>query len=180
MSRIPSLILTLAAALLVVPARAPAQEPGPGPSCAIPDTLLVSGATRIPMSVVRTDAGYKVGDTLNYRVVQRYIKKLFATGNYDDIQIHCDVNAQTGRSALLVRLIERPLLAGFSVAGNSKVSQGTIKQNIELPVGRPVDPARSCRAPSRASIRSTARRGTSWRRSGSTPRSPTRTCASPS
>ena len=126
------------------PALSAAQAPPP--PCAIPDSVAVSGVQRIPLSVVRADAGIKPGDTLNYRVVQRAIRNLFATGNYDDVQVRCDVNPTTGRTTLVVRLVERPLLTSITVTGAVAVSTGTVRARIELPVGRPVDPALVARA----------------------------------
>ena len=134
----PSLIVCA-----VVPALAGAQAP---PPCSIPDSVAVTGVHRIPLSVVRSDAGIKPGDTLNYRVVQRAIKNLFATGNYDDVQVHCDVNPATGRTTLVVRLVERPLLTSVQVVGAFVISTGTVRSKIEMPIGRPVDPGLVARA----------------------------------
>jgi outer membrane protein insertion porin family len=121
------------------PATALAQ--GVAQPCAIPDSVAVSGISRIPKSTVIADAGLKPGDTLNYRVVQRAIKNLFATGNYDDIQVRCDVNPVSGKATLMVHLIERPLLASVAVTGAQIVSTATVRGVIDLPIGRPVDPA---------------------------------------
>ena len=130
-------------ALILVAAFGPAAALAQGAAqpCAIPDSVAVSGISRIPKSTVIADAGLKPGDTLNYRVVQRAIKNLFATGNYDDIQVHCDVNPVSGKATLLVHLIERPLLASVTVTGAQVVSTSTVRGVIDLPVGRPVDPA---------------------------------------
>jgi len=142
LSKMPRVFLPfLLLAAWSVAARAQALPP-----CAIPDSVVVTGNHRIPLSVVRSDAGIRPGDTLNYRTVQRAIRNLFATGNYDDVQVKCEVNQATSKSILHVTLVERPLLTSVTVTGTSIVSQGTIRARIELPVGRPVDPALVARA----------------------------------
>jgi outer membrane protein insertion porin family len=142
MSRVNALTLALLAA--AVPGLAHAQAVAV--PCAIPDSVAVSGISRIPLATVKADAGIKAGDTLNYRVVQRSIKNLYATGNYDDVQVRCDVNPITGKTTLLVHLVERPLLAGVTVTGVTIISPSDAKGKIELPIGRPVDPALVARA----------------------------------
>jgi outer membrane protein insertion porin family len=137
MSRVTRLLPALFAAFL--PSLARAQ--GPAPACATPDSIAVSGAVRIPIKQAKADAGIKEGDTLNYRLLQRAIKNAFATGNYDDIQVHCDVNATNGRTTLQIHLVERPLLASVTVSGGKVITNGSIRQKIDLPTGRPVDPA---------------------------------------
>jgi len=142
MPRISPLAILLLAAW---PAMSSAQASATA-ACAIPDSVAVSGLHRVPLSVVRADAGIKPGDTLNYRVIQRAIRNLFATGNYDDVQVRCEISPVNGRSVLMVHLVERPLLTSIAVTGNTVLSTGTLKSKIEIPVGRPVDPALVARA----------------------------------
>ena len=109
------------------------------------DSVAVSGNSRIPLATVKADAGIKAGHTLNYRVVQRSIKNLYATGNYDDVQVRCDVNPVTGKT----------MLASSSSSGRCSRRVGQRRHDhrqqrgegeVELPIGRPVDPALVARA----------------------------------
>ena len=139
----PSVILLAA----TVPALAQAPE-APVP-CSIPDTVAITGNVRVARSTIVADAGIKPGDTLNYRVIQRAIKNEFATGQFDDVQVKCDINPVTGRSVLRVHFVERPLLATVAVTGAQVVATSTVRGVIELPIGRAVDPALVSRSVSR-------------------------------
>src|SRR5664279_1748722 len=137
MSRAKTIPLLLIAALAPMAARAQ----GAAPPCAIPDSVAFTGNSRVSRSIIVADAGVKQGDTLNYRVVQRAIKNLYATGQFDDVQVHCDINPVTNKTTLIVHLVERPLLAGVTVNGATVFAKSSMRDKIEGPVGRPVDPA---------------------------------------
>ncbi len=118
-----------------------AHAQAPAVPCAIPDSVAFTGNSRVSRSIIIADAGVKAGDTLNYRVVQRAIKNLYATGQFDDVQVHCDINPVTNRATLIVHVVERPLLAGVTVNGATVFAKSNMRDKIEVPVGRPVDPA---------------------------------------
>lgn len=139
----------LAAALVGLPLYAQGsdttQAPG-APRCAVPDTIMVTGNSRVDEATVRGTIGLVPHTTLNYRDVQRAVKALYATGNYDDVKVVCTLEPPNARVVLGVRLAERPVLATSVVRGAGKVSLKDVKEQLQLPVGTPVDPARIARA----------------------------------
>lgn len=141
-------LLALALAALPLYAQQPAGAPAaaPAPRCATPDTITVSGNSRVDEATVRGTMGLIPRTTLNYRDVQRAVKALYATGNYDDVAVVCTVDPVTGRAALHVQLRERPVLAGIRIAGVHRVSAKDVKERLRLPAGTPVDPARVAQA----------------------------------
>jgi len=142
------LALTLAGASLYAQQSA---VPGAGPPrCATPDTIIVTGNSRVDDATVRGTIGLVAHTTLNYRDVQRAVKALYATGNYDDVKVVCTVDPATNRAALDVLLRERPLLAATRITGVSHVSLKDVKERLALPAGAPVDPARVASAIERA------------------------------
>src|SRR5918999_2412409 len=140
-------LLPLAA--LSVAAAAGAQESPVTGRCATPDALAFRGSTRTAESALRAETGLTAGTALNYRDVQRAVKNLFATGQFDDVRATCEVSGDGGRATLVFELRERPLLSDIEVRGVERVSSGDVRDRIELLVARPVDPSQVARAVAR-------------------------------
>src|SRR5918999_2043071 len=141
--------LTLLPLALSVSAAAGAQESPVAGRCATPDALSFRGSTRTPESALRAETGLTAGTALNYRDVQRAVKNLFATGQFDDVRATCEVSGDGGRATLVFELRERPLLSDIEVRGVDRVSSGDVRDRIELLVARPVDPSQVARAVAR-------------------------------
>ena len=132
-------------ALALAAATAMAQEgatPGGG-ACTKPDTVAFRGNQRVSDAALRADVGITPGSALNYRVLQRAIKSLYATAQFQDIQVRCEVS--NNRTMLAFVMAERPLLAEVDVRGPEKVSLGTIKDQVDILIGRPIDPSQVAR-----------------------------------
>jgi outer membrane protein insertion porin family len=152
MTRLRSL---LPAAALVVVASAPvwSQQTGTAPSgtgaCATPDSVVYRGNQRISEAMLRGDAGITPGVPLSASVLQRAIKNLYATGQFeDDIRIGCEV-ASNGKAILTVTVKERPILADVDVTGPDRVSLNSVRDRVDLLIGRPVDPNQVARSVTR-------------------------------
>lgn len=136
----------LALALAALPSYAHAQDTtAVAGRCATPDTITVAGNSRVDEATVRGTIGIVPRTALNYRDVQRAVKALYATGNYDDVRVLCTITP-TGRSSLDVRLKERPTLASSSIKGVDAVPAKDVRSRVSLPVGTPVDPAKVAQA----------------------------------
>src|SRR5690242_9592344 len=139
-------LVLLALALSATSARAQADSQ---PQCARPDTIIVRGNHRVAATTILGNAGLQAtGDTLNFRIAQRAIKNVFATGQFDDVRLSCELGAG-GRSTLVLTVAERPVLKGVDVSGTRVVSDGTVRSHIDVPVGKPLDPAKVARATER-------------------------------
>ena len=138
-------LLFIAVALLAPGATARAQEPAVAGRCATPDTIAFRGATRTADAALRTEAGLAPG-AVNYRALDRAIKALYSLGQFDDVQAVCELNAAGTRAQLVFTMRERPLLGAIDVAGTDRVPASTVRDRIDLLVGRPLDPALVARA----------------------------------
>ncbi|HEU4563232.1 MAG TPA: outer membrane protein assembly factor BamA [Gemmatimonadaceae bacterium] len=140
MSRTPLLPLLAMAvgvgALWAPPARA--QAPG---ICAHPDSIAVRGNSRVSSVTIRSDAGLRAGDTLNLNVVRRAMKNVYASGQFDDVRMFCEPSADAQHATLVIEVKERLLLGDVAVEGTDKVSGRTVRDKVDLLVGRPIDPA---------------------------------------
>ena len=137
-------MLSIAVALLLVGATARAQEPAVAGRCATPDSIAFRGTSRVTDATLRADVGIVPGP-VNYRALDRAIKALFATGQFDDVRASCELDP-TPRATLLFTLRERPLLNAVDVAGTDRVARNTVRDRVDLLVGRPVDPAAVARS----------------------------------
>ena len=126
--------------LLLAAAPLAAQDAVTG-RCLTPDSLDVRGNVRISREAVIASAGLAVGQTVNFPSLQRSIRDLFTTGEYDDVTINCDASRPTG-ATLVIAVKERPLLASVDVAGPRRLSTRQVQDRVELLLGRPVDPAK--------------------------------------
>jgi outer membrane protein insertion porin family len=117
--------------------------------CAVPDTITVTGNSRVDNATVRATIGLVPKTTLNYRDVQRAVKALYATGNYDDVRVICSISPTTRKSSLDVHVKERPVLASMSIHGVDQVAKKDVNERLQLPVGTAVDPAKVALAVSR-------------------------------
>ena len=131
------------AALLVGSAAAAQDAPSP---CVAPAAIQVRGNSRVSEATIRADAGIAPGATLNYRDIQRAVKALYATGQFDDVHVVCAVAPGDSVATLVVRVSERPLLGDVSVRGVERLSMRTVRDRVDLLAGRPLDPAQVARA----------------------------------
>jgi outer membrane protein insertion porin family len=136
-------LLCSAVALLCIGATARAQEPTVSGRCATPDSIAFRGAIRTGDATMRTETGLVPGP-VNYRALERAIKALYATGQFDDVAASCDLSS--GHATLVFTVRERPLLGAVDVAGTDRISRSSVRDRVDLIVGRPVDPALVARA----------------------------------
>src|SRR3982751_3239715 len=136
-------MLTIAVALVCFGATARGQDTPVSGRCATPDTIVFRGAERTGDATVRNESGLVPGP-VNYRTLERAIKAIYATGQFDDVVASCEL--ADSRAALTFTLKERPVLGTFEVTGTDRLSHGTVRDKIELTPGKPLDPAQVAHA----------------------------------
>jgi outer membrane protein insertion porin family len=136
-------MLLSSVALLLWGATARAQDTAVSGRCATPDTIVFVGATRTGDATIRAAAGLEPG-AVNYRTLQRAIKDIYATGQYDDVAASCELD--NGKAALTITVKERPLLGAVDVVGPDRLSRNSVRDKVDLLVGKAVDPAQVAHA----------------------------------
>src|SRR5438270_3836355 len=137
-------VVGISIALVALAIGSVAQEPAVTGTCAKPYSVAFRGNARVGESALRGDVGITPGATLSYRTLQRAIKNLYATAQFEDIQVHCEV--ANGRAILSFDLKERPLLGDVDVRGAQRVPPGTVRDQVDLLIGRPIDSSQVARA----------------------------------
>jgi outer membrane protein insertion porin family len=122
-----------------------AQETAPG-ACSMPESIIVTGNARVDSAAIRSTGGLSTGSQLSVRDIQNAIKALYATGQFDDVQIICRVAPGAGKATLVVQVRERPLLTDYKVIGVDRVSPKDVKEKLAFPTGTPVDPGKIAKA----------------------------------
>jgi outer membrane protein insertion porin family len=122
-----------------------AQESTPG-VCSTPESIVVTGYSRVDSAAIRSTAGLSAGTQLNVHDIQTAIKALYATGQFDDVQITCRVSAATNKASLVVQVKERPILSDYKVIGIDRVSPKDVREKLSFPTGSPVDPGKIAKA----------------------------------
>lgn len=117
-----------------------AQQPDDG-KCQTPDTVAVFGNKRVSTSSILSDAGLQPKVALNYPSLQRAIRNIFQGGQFDDVQLSCVLSPDGARATLLIKVKERPLLSDVDVIGPNAVPLRSVRDKVDLLIGRPVDPA---------------------------------------
>ncbi|MDP3910148.1 MAG: outer membrane protein assembly factor BamA [Gemmatimonadales bacterium] len=129
---------TLLSVAVLAPRASRAQgEGGAGPRA---DSIAVEGHRRNSASSIIANADLVVGRALTYRDVQRAIHALYGTQQFDDIRIE-ERRTADGKSVLVIRVRERPVLARWTLRGVDQLSERSVKDKVTLDQGRPVDPA---------------------------------------
>ena len=125
----------LAASLLSGASRAHAQEP----VTPTVDSVIVLGAARNSPQQVLSFSGIQLYQPVTYRMVQRAIQALFATGQFDDVRVE---QRRAGDKLILVLVVkERPLLQKWTLKGVEEEDEGAVRRKINVPEGRPLDRA---------------------------------------
>ncbi|MBL0939756.1 MAG: outer membrane protein assembly factor BamA [Gemmatimonadaceae bacterium] len=139
--------LVIAGALALSPGRAVAQD-ATG-RCATPDSVAVRGNVRVDAARIRTESGMTNGMSLSFPPMQRALKALYQMGEFDDVQILCDLESVPEKVLAIIHVRERAILGDITVSGPSAISERSIKDKIDLLIGRPIDPLQVARAKAR-------------------------------
>lgn len=150
----PTLAVAVAAALAGwLPASLAAQDPQ-GDGLVRIDSIAVEGVVRLAAEDVAGIAGLAPGALATGIDVQRAIKNLWATGQYEDLAVRIDESS--GRNVLVIEVEERALTRLVRITGLESISEGDVVEEAGLEEGAPL--SRNAMAKARAYIREELRR----------------------
>lgn len=99
--------------------------------------IRVDGLQRVSLGAVLLKLPVNVGDNADQQVIADSIKRLYATGNFDNISIDMDKNG-----VLAVKVVERPTISNIEYAGNEDVKEDKIEpvvSDMGVRLGEPLD-----------------------------------------
>ncbi len=135
------------ALVLALPGALWAQDPSG--RCTTPDSIAVRGNRRVAEAKIRTEAGLVAGTPLNFPGVQRAIKAIYALNEFDAVDVNCDLQSVPDKAIIAVVVTERAILGDLKVVGPKEVSERSVKDKIDLLIGRPIDPLLEVRSRAR-------------------------------
>jgi outer membrane protein insertion porin family len=128
------------------PGRAAAQEPTrQSPQV---DSVAIEGNRRVTRESIVNLAAIPLKAPISYRDIQRALRALYETAQFDDVRILRRTGPDSSE-ILLIAVHERPLLARITVRGVDQLSERSVRDRIEIPVGRPLDAGLIVRAKQR-------------------------------
>jgi outer membrane protein insertion porin family len=86
----------------------------------------VEGAQRIEADTVRSYMGVRSGDQVTAGTLDKYLKALFATGLFADVNIR-----QDGQD-VVVRVVENPIINRIAFEGNKRISNDILNDEVKL------------------------------------------------
>jgi outer membrane protein insertion porin family len=117
---------------------ASAQDAATGP-CATPDSVAFRGLKRIPDEQLRSDVGITPRTAISGRATSRALRDLYATNLFETVKNSCEVI--NGKAVLVFDVTERRVLSDVRVVGAKQISASSVKERVDLLIGKPIDPA---------------------------------------
>ncbi len=150
---VAALSVAIAGALGGRPGGLAAQAAGGDPLVRI-DSVVVRGAVRLAGEDVAGVAGLLPGTLASWSDVQRAIKNLWATGQYEDVE--AKVDESSGRNVLILEVEERDLTRLVRITGLESLSESDVVDEAGLEENSPL--SRNAMARARSYIREELRR----------------------
>ena len=125
-------------ALLLGPVPALAQIPESTERQGFVKEIAVEGSRRVQEAVIVGRVSARIGGRFIARHVAEDIRRIFALGFFDDVQVR--VEDFEGGVKLVYVVVERPFVRDVLLSGNKKHASSTLLEKIELELGSVYDP----------------------------------------
>jgi outer membrane protein insertion porin family len=102
------------------------------------DSVAVEGNLRVSRETILNTAAIPLHVPIGFREVQRAILNLYGTSQFEDVRVLRE-RGPDSTEILLIAVRERPLLARVTVRGVDKLSEHSVRDRVDLPIGHPLD-----------------------------------------
>ena len=103
------------------------------------DSITVSGNVRLSEVTIVGTLGFTAGSQVTYREIQRGIKNLFATGQFEDVAVFAE-GAANEPVVLRLEVEERDIVHRITIAGLEHAKEETVRDTAGLQTGQPYSP----------------------------------------
>ena len=103
------------------------------------DSVAVVGNVRLSEITIVGTLGFQAGSEVTYREIQRGIKNLFATGQFEDVAIFAE-GAAGEPVTLRLEVEERDIVQQITIAGLQHAKEETVRDTAGLQTGQPYSP----------------------------------------
>lgn len=98
--------------------------------------IQVNGLQRVTLGATLLSLPVRVGEEMDAARTSEAIKSLYASGNFEDVQLLRD------NGILVVQVTERPTIAGITFSGNKEIKEEQLNKSLEgagVRIGEPLD-----------------------------------------
>jgi outer membrane protein insertion porin family len=106
------------------------------------DSIAVTGNSRLLTSVIIGAMGIQPGTSVSYREIQRGIKDLYATGQFNDIIVRAEGSDDNPPIILSLEVQERDIINRITFSGLEHVDESTVQDTTGLTTGLPYSPSK--------------------------------------
>ena len=110
------------------------------------DSIIVQGNRRLSAASIISTAAIPLRAPIGFRDIQRALRSLYATGEFDSLSVYREPGPDTSADILVIRVAERPMLKSVLVEGVDRLSEHDIRDRINLVPDRPLNPGDLVRA----------------------------------
>ncbi len=103
------------------------------------DSIAVEGNVRLTTPTIVGTLGFQAGSGVTYREIQRGIKTLYATGQFEDIRVRA-VGEASEPVLLVLTVEERPIIRRITIEGLEHANESTVTDTTGLQTGQPISP----------------------------------------
>ncbi len=89
------------------------------------EDIQVEGLQRVTLGAALLNIPIRVGDEVDSFELSQAVKKLYASGNFEDIQVYKD------EGKLIIRVKERPTISNIELAGNKAIKEEQLKESLD-------------------------------------------------
>lgn len=100
------------------------------------EDIQIEGLQRVTLGAALLNIPLREGDSVSKADLSQAIKKLYASGNFDDIKLYRD------GSTLVFKVTELPTVSSISFSGNEAIPEDQLKESLTssgIRVGEPID-----------------------------------------
>ncbi len=103
--------------------------------------VAIEGNVRSKLENILAQSGLRIGEPIDTRLIQAAVRRLFGTGNFEDVRPHI-TELDSGRVELRLVMKERPYVTSIDFEGLEHLKKSTVLDTIELKAASSLRPSK--------------------------------------